>query len=210
MFEFRLGCRFASVALCLSNLHLSSNPSSFSSLFLTSAKENLTFDLARETLVPRTILSPYKSSAAGRRAKERHATSRTFPRVLCHRLASLRYSIFEDIRLFGGLEERSIYIPFVLNIQDQILKGAKRDADSSSSSYSNRRNMEEFYNSSHSSSARIDLKQGPTRLRSIEQANINSLAIIARQRSPFSLLDRRREAFRNFAIQGMDTESEDR
>lgn len=65
MFEFRLGCRFASVALCLSNLHLSSNPSSFSSLFLTSAKENLTFDLARESLVPRTILSPYKSSAAG-------------------------------------------------------------------------------------------------------------------------------------------------
>lgn len=112
--------------------------------------------------------------------------------------------------MFGGLEERSIYIPFVLNIQDQILKGAKRDADSSSSPYSNRRNMEEFYNSSHSSSARIDLKQGPTRLRSIEQANINSLAIIARQRSPFSLLDRRREAFRNFAIQGMDTESEDR
>lgn len=105
--------------------------------------------------------------------------------------------------MFGGLEERSIYIPLVLNIQDQILKGAKRDADSSSS---NRRNMEEFYNSSHSSSARIDLKQGPTRLRSIEQANINSLAIIA----PFSLLDRRRRAFRNFAIQGMDTESEDR
>lgn len=90
MFEFRLGCRFASVALCLSNLHLSSNPSSFSSLFLTSAKENLTLDLARKSLVPRTILSPYKSSAAGRRAKERHATSRTFPRVLCHRLASLR------------------------------------------------------------------------------------------------------------------------
>lgn len=25
--------------------------------------------------------------------------------------------------MFGGLEERSIYIPFVLNIQDQILKG---------------------------------------------------------------------------------------
>lgn len=108
--------------------------------------------------------------------------------------------------MFGGLEERSIYIPFVLNIQDQISKGAKRDADSSSSPYSNRRNMEEFYNSSHSSSARIDLKQGPTWLRSIEQANINSLAIIA----PFSLLDRRWGAFRNFAIQGMDTESEDR
>lgn len=155
MFEFRLGCRFASVALCLSNLHLSSNPSSLS-LFLTSAKENLTFDLARETLVPRTILSPCKSSAAGRRAKERHATSRTFPRVLCHRLASLRYSIFEDIRLFGGLEERSIYIPFVLNIQDQILKGAKRDADSSSSPYSNLRNIEEFYDSSSPTLRRLE------------------------------------------------------
>lgn len=176
MFEFRLGCRFASVALCLSNLHLSSNPSSFSSLFLTSAKENLTFDLARESLVPRTILSPYKSSAAG----QSEGATRDVPDLSTRLVSSFSqppYSIFEDIRLFGSLEEHSIYIPFVLNIQDQILKGAKRDADSSSS---NRRNMEEFYNSSHSSSARIDLKQGPTRLRSIEQANINSLAIIAR------------------------------
>lgn len=205
MFEFRLGCRFASVALCLSNLHLSSNSSSFSSLFLTSAKENLTFDLARKSLVPRTILSPYKSSAAG----QSEGATRDVPDLSTRLVSSFSqppYSIFEDIRLFGGLEERSIYIPFVLNIQDQISKGAKRDADSSSSPYSNRRNMEEFYNSSHSSSARIDLKQGPTRLRSIEQANINSLAIIA----PFSLLDRRRGAFRNFAIQGMDAESEDR
>lgn len=122
MFEFRLGCRFASVALCLSNLHLSSNPSSFSSLFLTSAKENLTFDLARKSLVPRTILSPYKSSAAG----QSEGATRDVPDLSTRLVSSFSqppYSIFEDIRLFGGLEERSIYIPFVLNIQDQILKG---------------------------------------------------------------------------------------
>lgn len=58
--------------------------------------------------------------------------------------------------MFGGLEERSIYIPFVLNIQDQILKGAKRDADSSSSPYSNQRNIEEFYDSSSPTLRRLE------------------------------------------------------
>lgn len=81
MFEFRLGCRFA--WLCLSILPLSSL--SFSLLL----QRNLTFDLARESLVPRTILSPYKSFVAGRRTKEGEM-SRIFPRicVLHYRLTS--------------------------------------------------------------------------------------------------------------------------
>lgn len=94
MFEFRLGCRFASVALCLSNLHLSSNPSSFSSLFLTSAKENLTFDLARESLVPRTILSPYKSSAAG----QSEGATRDVPDLSTRLVSSFNQPPVFDIR----------------------------------------------------------------------------------------------------------------
>lgn len=80
MFEFRLGCRFA--WLCLSILPLPS-------LSLSLTPENLTFDLARESLVPRTILSPYKSFVAGRRTKK-GKMSRIFPRicVLHYRLTS--------------------------------------------------------------------------------------------------------------------------
>lgn len=99
MFEFRLGCRFAWL-LCRSvfqSFPLTLPPS----LSLTPAKENLTFDLARESLVRHTILSPYKSSAAERRrAKERcHAMSRTFPRIHVYLVLS-----FSQLLSIGDIE----------------------------------------------------------------------------------------------------------
>lgn len=118
MFEFRLGCRFAWL-LCRSvfqSFPLTLPPS----LSLTPAKENLTFDLARESLVRHTILSPYKSSAAERRSDATRCPGpfHVFTYILCYRLASFFRS--ETLRCFWCVWQRRKRFHLIFDIRDKI------------------------------------------------------------------------------------------